>query len=319
MVRNGLNGRGRGQIISSSRGIIYAGTGRVYQRAAYEEGEARQGRDPPATLTYADNVTRMDTDTGSENKVLVSLEQVGFVRRDRTGKETTILTGVTFSARRGEITTIVGPSGGGKSSLIRLINRLDDPTAGKILLDGVDVMGLDPLELRRRVAMVLQKPFMFEGTVLDNLQVPFRYREAPLPDAGSDEVQRVMELASLPPDLLARSARTLSVGEQQRVSLARALITGPSVLLLDEPTSALDRPTGDRLAATFRDICRSRQLTVILVTHDLRLAERVADELIYLEGGRIRESGRPAELLTAPKSAELGRFLAGPEEEVAHE
>jgi putative ABC transport system ATP-binding protein len=246
--------------------------------------------------------------------VLVSIEQVGLVRRDREGKGTTILADISSSARQGEITAIVGPSGGGKSSLIRLINRLDDPTAGKIFLEGEDILRIDPLELRRRVAMVLQKPFMFEGTVLANLQRPFLYRREPLPASGSDAVRDVLSLARLEPELLGRDARTLSLGQQQRVSLARALITGPQVLLLDEPTSALDRSTGDRLAATFHEISRSQRLTVILVTHDLRLAERVADYLIYLEGGRIREAGPPAELLAAPKSVELGRFLAEPAE-----
>lgn len=251
-----------------------------------------------------------------ENQAMVSVEQVGLVRHDRKGKETAILADISFSARQGEITAIVGPSGGGKSSLIRLINRLQDPTTGKILLDQEDVMRLDPLLLRQRVAMVLQKPFMFEGTVLDNLQRPFLFRNEPPPAGESMEVLRIMELVRLKPDLLARDARTLSLGEQQRVNLARALITGPRVLLLDEPTSALDRPTGDRLAATFRDICTVQRLSVILVTHDLRLAGKIADYLVFLEGGRIRETGRPDDLLTNPMSAELRSFLAEPDAEV---
>ncbi len=245
---------------------------------------------------------------------MVRLEHIGVVRSDRQGRATTLLADVSFTARRGEITTIVGPSGSGKTSLIRLLNRLDDPSTGRILLDDEDVMGLDPLELRRRVAMVLQKPFMFEGTVLANLQRPFLYRQEPLPGAGSAAVREAMDLARLAPELLERDARTLSLGEQQRVNLARALITRPRVLLLDEPTSALDRPTGDRLAATFHDICRSQRLTVLLVTHDLRLAGRIADFLVYLEGGRIREAGEAAELLRAPRTDELRRFLAEPAE-----
>ena len=161
--------------------------------------------------------------------------------------------------------------------------------------------------------MVLQKPFMFEGTVLDNVQRPFLYRNQPLPAVDSMEVRNVMELVRLTSDLLTRDARSLSLGEQQRVSLARSLIAGPRVLLLDEPTSALDRPTGDRLAATFRDICLEQHLSVILVTHDLRIAGKIADYLIYLEGGSIRESGRPNDLLTNPESPELRHFLAGPD------
>jgi putative ABC transport system ATP-binding protein len=245
--------------------------------------------------------------------VMISVENIGLVRRNSDGGKVTLLADITFSARKGEITAIIGPSGGGKSSLIRLINRLVDPTSGTISLEGNDILRLDPLELRRRVAMVLQKPFMFEGTVLANLQRPFVFRQQPLPAAGSREVLHVMELVRLSPDLLERDARTLSIGEQQRVNLARALITSPQVLLLDEPTSALDRTTGDRLAATLQDICRSQHLTVLLVTHDLRQVEKIADVLVYLEGGRVLEVGAPAKVLAGLTTEEFERFQAAPE------
>jgi putative ABC transport system ATP-binding protein len=193
-----------------------------------------------------------------------------------------------------------------------LLNRLSDPTSGTIYLDGTEISTLDPLLLRRRVAMVPQKPFMFEGTVLSNLQRPFLYRQEPLPGATSAEVRQSLELARLDTALADRDSRSLSLGEQQRVSLARALITNPSVLLLDEPTSALDRPTADHLTATFQEICRSQHLAVILVTHDLRLAGKIADYLIYLEGGRILEEGDASQLLSHPHSPEMQRFLAEP-------
>lgn len=243
----------------------------------------------------------------------VRLDEIGVVKSGPNGSRKEILHDISFSARSGEVTAIVGPSGGGKSSLLRLINRLSDPTSGKVFLEGVDISRLDPLLLRRRVAMVPQKPFMFEGTVLSNLQRPFLYRHEPLPGAESAEVLHSLELARLKPELTDRDSRTLSLGEQQRVSLARALITSPGVLLLDEPTSALDRPTADLLAAAVHDICRSQRLAVIMVTHDLRLAERIADYLLYLEGGRIMEEGRAEELLSRPQSHELRRFLVGPE------
>ncbi len=249
---------------------------------------------------------------------MVQVEGIGLTRSDRQGRKTAILSDVSFSAAKGRITAIVGPSGGGKSSLIRLINRLDDPTSGSILLDGADIAVLDPLLLRRKVAMVLQQPFMFPGTLLHNLQRPLAYRKEPLPNAGSPEVGRTLELARLTADLLERDARSLSIGQQQRASLARAVITSPRVLLLDEPTSALDRPTGDQLAAALQDICRQQEMAVILVTHDLRLAGKVADDLIYLEAGRIRETGRAAVVLSDPVSPEFKRFLAEPEKKESH-
>ena len=214
--------------------------------------------------------------------VMVQLKSICVTHKNQAGLDSVILEDISFSALQGEITGIIGPSGGGKSTLIRLVNRLEDPSRGHILLDGEDIALIDPLIVRRKVAMVLQKPFMFEGTVLCNLQKPFLYRNEPPPLAGSIEVIRSLELARLTKELLDRDARTLSGGEQQRVNLARALICNPQVLLLDEPTSALDRPTTDRLATTLHDVCRSEQLAVILVTHDLRLAEHTADHLIYL-------------------------------------
>jgi putative ABC transport system ATP-binding protein len=253
-------------------------------------------------------MTRQEQDTP-----LIRLEKIGVTRRNRGGDEVVVLHDISFSALRGKVTGIVGPSGGGKSTLLRLVNRLEEPTTGCLLLDGEDMARLDPLALRRRVAMVPQKPFMFQGTVLFNLQQPFRYRSIPPPVAGSGEVARSLELARISTELLERDARTLSGGEQQRVSLARALISSPQVLLLDEPTSALDRPSTDKLAVMLHDICRLEQLAIMLVTHDLRLAGQLADVLIYLERGRILEEGVGGEMLAQPRSEAFRSFLAEPE------
>lgn len=254
------------------------------------------------------------TFTGDDRELTVRLEKIGVVRRNRQGAEVEILRDVSFSAGSGQITAVIGPSGGGKSSLIRLINRLAEPSSGAVYLGETDIVRLDPLELRRTVALVPQKPFMFEGTIIDNLQRPFLYRQQTPPGADREEVRHSLALARLDQSLLERDARSLSLGEQQRVSLARALITRPRVLLLDEPTSALDRRTADSLAATFQDICRSERLTVIMVTHDLRLVNRAADYCLYLEAGRILEEGSVGELLARPRSEELRRFLAEPSE-----
>jgi len=246
------------------------------------------------------------------SQVMLTVDGVRAVRRSPEGNDVTLLDGISFIACRARATVIIGPSGSGKSTLIRLLNRLDDPSAGSIFLDGRSILELDPLELRRRVAMVLQKPFMFEGTVLANLQRPFLYRTTEPPAADSPEVARAAELARLSSAMLARDARSLSGGEQQRVNLARALIGRPEVLLLDEPTSALDRPTTDQLAATLNDVCRAERLAIVMVTHDLRLAEHTADHLIYLEQGKIAEEGVGAEMLARPESAAFRQFLAGP-------
>jgi len=239
------------------------------------------------------------------------LEQIVVARSGSKGR-VEIVRNVSFSVFRGETTTIIGPSGSGKSTLLRVVNRLDEAESGSIFLNGADCAAIDPLILRRRIAMVLQKPFMFEGTVLENLQRPFLYRKETPPDGDSKAVQRVLDLARLPSGVLGRDARSLSGGEQQRVNLARAIIGTPEVLLLDEPTGALDRPTADRLAASLHDICRSEQLAILMVTHDLRLAEHTADQVIFLEQGAIIEMGSATEVLKQPKTDSFRRFLAEP-------
>lgn len=252
--------------------------------------------------------------TTSKSEV-IRLEKVSFSGRSAEGGTVLLLADVSLSANSGEISAIIGPSGGGKSTLIRLINRLTEPSAGTVFFQGTDIATMDPLQLRRLVALVPQKPFLFEGTVLDNLQIPFRYRGSEPPTGDSSEVLDVLALARLDRDLLARNARSLSLGQQQRVGVARALITRPKLLLLDEPTSALDRRTSDELAATLREICHTQDLGMVMVTHDLRLTEKVADYCFYLEAGRILEQGRAADLLARPVTADLKRFLAEPSDQ----
>ncbi len=247
----------------------------------------------------------------------LALEDVRKTRRDPEGNPVEILRGINLVVPTGSLTVVVGPSGGGKSTLLRLMNRLEDPDGGRILLAGVDIASLDPLALRRRVAAVPQVPFMYDGSVLANLQRPFVFRNLPQPSADSVETRRVLDLCRLPAELLPRQARSLSVGQQQRLALARALLLEPGVLLLDEPTSALDPPTADQLGQSLRDIRRERGLTLLMLTHDLRLARRVADRAAFLESGRILEEGAAADFFENPRADALRRFLSAPE--AAHE
>lgn len=243
------------------------------------------------------------------------IEEVFKSRRGNGGQKVEILKGVSFSVPAGELTAICGPSGGGKSTLIRLLNRLEDPDSGRILLNGEDIFDADPLQLRTRVGLVSQKPFMFAGTVAFNLERPFSLQEKEAPQG--DFMAEAVELCGLTPEILGQDARSLSLGQQQRVSLARMLVSEPEVLLLDEPTSALDRPTGDRLASTLKEICRLRKMTILMVTHDLRITQRVADRLVYLEDGRVFEEGPAEELFSSPRSTQLKNFLVEPAEEVS--
>lgn len=241
------------------------------------------------------------------------LENIEKVRTGQDGCPRQILQRVCMTIPAGRITVLIGPSGCGKTTLLRLINRLEDPTAGRILLGGENIAVLDPLILRQMVGMVPQKPFMFAGTVQENLQHPFLLRKQ-IPPLPTDPLwSQCLARVDLPKEILPRQAGSLSLGEQQRVGLARALVCGPQVVLLDEPTSALDRPSSDRFARSIRSLCQENHLTLLLVTHDLWFAERVADDVVFLVDGSIVEQGTAAQIFTDPQTPALQQFFLYPD------
>jgi putative ABC transport system ATP-binding protein len=197
-----------------------------------------------------------------------------------------ILDGVRATIPRDGVTCLVGPSGSGKSTMLRLCNRLAVASGGVVRFRGHDVLSLDPLAHRRRVGMVFQRPTPFPGTVRDNLLVAC---------PGADDVLLAsgLERAALPAAFLDRVADDLSGGEQQRVCLARTLVTGPEVLLMDEPTSALDHDATlvlERLACDLA--CAPDPVPVVWVTHDRDQVERIAQQRIRVEAGRVVDGER---------------------------
>lgn len=206
---------------------------------------------------------------------------------DRGGSR--ILDHVTAAFHRGAVMAVVGPSGAGKTTLLRCLNRLEEPTAGRVLLDGTAVRHLDPRELRRRVGMVFQTPVLFDGNVRTNVAYG-------LDGTEDDRLAEALAAARLPPAFLDRDAARLSVGEAQRVAIARTLVRHPEALLLDEPTSALDRDAADGVEELVCRLADERRLTVVLVTHDLAQAQRVADSAVLLVGGRLALEGAPSEV-----------------------
>lgn len=237
------------------------------------------------------------------------LQEVSTVRRSPFDVHKPLLSHISCRFRSSELTVLFGPSGCGKSSLLRLLNRLDDAETGYISLNGAAITTLPPQLLRQRVGMMLQQAYMFQGTVLENLLVPFRYRGMTPPAADSRDIVDILDLVRLPLSYRDRDARSLSGGEQQRVSLARCLVSMPEALLLDEPTSALDPPTADGLGLTLHEICKTRGLIVVMVTHDVRLAERIADQGVFLIDGTIGEAGSLPKLFQEPQTAALYDFL----------
>lgn len=217
--------------------------------------------------------------------MLFELRDVSLTRGDRT-----VLDAVSATIPAGAA-AIVGPSGSGKSTLLRLLNRLADPDRGEISYRGRPLTEYDPLALRREVALVPQLPALLAGTVESNLAYAAGL-------AGEElDGSRCLRLAGLDPGFADRDVAKLSVGEQQRAMLARALAQRPAVLLLDEPTSALDHGARDAIEAALGELRGELEISIVLVTHDPEQARRLSRWAVRLEAGRVVGCGALAEVL----------------------
>jgi D-methionine transport system ATP-binding protein len=219
---------------------------------------------------------------------------------------------VDFAIPRGSITGVIGRSGAGKSSLVRLINGLEKPTAGRVVVDGRDISGLAGHELRlaqRSIGMIFQHfNLLSSRTAAANIALPLEI-------AGwlkSDIAARVSELLDLVDiaDKRHRYPSELSGGQKQRIGIARALATRPSVLLSDEATSALDPQTTRSILDLLANINRELDVTIVLITHEMSVARQLAKEVIVLDAGHIVESGHVADIFTHPRHSITQTFLA---------
>ena len=210
-----------------------------------------------------------------------------------------VLTDVTLAIEPGEMVGLVGRSGSGKTTLVNLIARFFDPARGRVTLDGVPLTDLDPAVLRRAIALVLQVPHLFEGTILENLRLgrpEATFREV---CEAADRAQAHRFIVALPDayDTRLAEAAGLSAGEQQRLTIARALVADPRVLILDEATAALDAQTEAAVQQALAELTRGR--TTIAIAHRLTTLAR-ADRLVVLDAGRVADSGTHAELAERP-------------------
>ncbi|HEX3033679.1 MAG TPA: ATP-binding cassette domain-containing protein [Thermodesulfobacteriota bacterium] len=214
-------------------------------------------------------------------RLKIELHKVG-----KTKNGEVILRDINLEFISGERHILLGPSGAGKTTLLRLLNRMEDPSSGEITYEGKNIKDIPVLELRRKVGMVFQIPVVFDGTVKENLMIPYRLG---LITGNSDEkeLENALNLAGLQTDFLRRNASSLSVGEKQRLNVARALINKPEVLLLDEPTSALDPESAMRLIHSIRELNEHLGLTVIMVTHQMEYAKLLGGRIIHIESGTI--------------------------------
>jgi ABC-type phosphate transport system ATPase subunit len=198
--------------------------------------------------------------------------------------ETVILDGVSFDASQREILVIIGPSGSGKSSLLRCLNRLYQPYSGVIALNDIPIDDIPIIELRRRIGMIFQKAVAFDGTVAENIAYGPALRGEVL---SHERIADLMRMASLEIEFIDRNAHELSGGQEQRLAIARALANNPEVLLLDEPTSALD-PIATRHVEESLDSLRDQLgLTMIWVSHSIEQARRIADRVLLLDAGQV--------------------------------
>ena len=210
-----------------------------------------------------------------------------------TGGKRVLLQNISFSIQAAEIIAVIGPSGAGKSTLLRLLNRLDEPTQGTVYLHNRDFHEVPTLTLRRSIGMVMQRAYLFPGTVAENIAFgPEQQGKSVTPEQIADMLARVGL-----DGYADRDALTLSGGEAQRVAITRALANEPEILLLDEPTSALDEAARDGVQNLLASLIREQKLTCVWVTHSPEQARSMADRVLALRAGQIEAIGTPAEVL----------------------
>lgn len=225
---------------------------------------------------------------------------------------------LSFSIERGQTLALVGTSGSGKTTTLKMLNRLIPPTGGRIFLDGTDTSDLPLAEMRRQMGYVIQQIGLFPHyTVAENIAVVPNLLKQP-----SAETERrsheLLERLSLPPEqYLHRYPHELSGGQQQRVGIARALAAAPPVLLMDEPFSALDQITRQELRRDFRELEVLRKTTTVMVTHDLEEAFELADLICLMDQGKLQQLDTPRALLATPANAFVRKFLGSQQLQLA--
>jgi osmoprotectant transport system ATP-binding protein len=245
---------------------------------------------------------------------VIRLESVGCMF---PGAKRPAVDGVSLEVRKGELLALLGESGGGKTTTLKLINRLAEPTAGRVLVEGEDVMRVDPVTLRRRIGYAIQQVGLFPHfDVAQNIAIVPRllgWNES----AIRRRVEELLALMSLPPELGERRPATLSGGQAQRVGLARALAARPRIMLLDEPFGAVDPITRELLQTEYRKLHETLELTTVIVTHDVTEALLLGDRLAVLHEGKLVGLGTAAELSAAPPHPQVERLLAMPRRQAA--
>ncbi len=220
-----------------------------------------------------------------------------------------VLKNINLKIDKGEVFTLIGPTGAGKTTLIRILDLIELPYSGKLFLNGVNVTapGFDRLEVRRRMSYVQQKPLVFTMNVYDNVACGLRWRHI-RSDVIKRKTEEALELVGMN-DYRDRAARTLSGGEMQRIAIARALVTEPEVLLLDEPTANMDPVSTAKIEEVLAHTINERKTTIVMTTHNMSQGQRMASRLGVLINGALQQVGTPGEVFASPRTSEVAAFL----------
>jgi polar amino acid transport system ATP-binding protein len=222
-----------------------------------------------------------------------------------------VLKGINMDVEKGEVVVIIGPSGSGKSTLLRCINRLEEPTSGKIILEGVDITDpkVDVNKIRQRIGMVFQQFNLFSHlTALENITLPLRVVKKVPKEEAEKIAMKFLKKVGLE-DKANHYPHQLSGGQQQRVAIARALAMNPEIMLFDEVTSALDPELVKEVLDVMKQLARDG-MTMLVVTHEMGFAREVGDRIVFMDNGKIVEEGTPEEIFTNPKHERTRRFLS---------
>ena len=222
-----------------------------------------------------------------------------------------VLKGLSTEIRKGEVVVMIGPSGGGKSTFLRCMNLLEQPTEGSIVFDGIDIVKADEAtknRVRSEMGMVFQHFNLFPHlTILDNITLAPRLVRGVAKDVAEKKARELLDLVGLG-EKASAYPQQLSGGQKQRVAIVRSLAMEPKVMLFDEPTSALDPEMVGEVLDVMKNLAKNG-MTMVVVTHEMRFARDVATRVLFLEGGYISAEGTPAEIFDRPHDGRLGEFL----------
>jgi ABC-type polar amino acid transport system ATPase subunit len=226
-------------------------------------------------------------------------------------KDNLVLRGIDLQVRPGQLVCVIGPSGSGKSTMLRCCNRLEEPGAGRIVVDGIDIMHPDTNlnQVRQRIGMVFQQFNLYPHlSVLSNVTLALRKVQGHSADEARRRGLRALEQVGLS-EKAGEYPSQLSGGQQQRVGIARAIALEPKVMLFDEPTSALDPELVGSVLAVMRDL-RAAGMTMLVVTHEMAFARAAADHVVFMDGGLIVEEGPPSQVFDAPQHERTQAFVS---------